>query len=157
MKGADMKVFLKKDIEKIGFSGEIVKVGDGYGRNFLIPRGFAVEVTSENEAFYQNKIKQVVNRKEVIASKTSMLAENIAALKLVLRRKTHDDGKLYGAVATQEIVDLLAQQGVTISKSQVLIDKPIKSKGSYKITIKLTATLLPQVTVMVTPESSALK
>ncbi len=152
-----MKVFLKKDVEKVGLAGEIVKIGDGFARNFLIPRGVAVEITAENEEFYSNKIKQVVNRKEVIASKTSMLAENINAMKLTLRRKMHDDGKLYGSVSTQEIVDLLALQGVMVGKSQVLIEKPIKAKGSYKITIKLTSTLQPQVNLLVTPESSAQK
>lgn len=152
-----MRVFLKKDVEKVGLSGEIVKIGDGFARNFLIPRGIAVEITDENEEFYKNKIKQVVNRKEVIASKTSMLAENINAMKLTLRRKMHDDGKLYGSVSTQEIVDLLALQGVMVGKSQVLIEKPIKTKGSYKVIIKLTSTLQPQVNLLVTPESSAQK
>ena len=152
-----MKVFLKKDVEKIGLVGEIVKVGDGYARNFLIPRGMAVEVTPKNEETLTKQIRQVSNRKEVIASKTSMLAENITAMKLVLKRKMHDDGKLYGSVGAHEIVELLAAQGVAVGKSQIILDKTIKAKGSYKVTVKLTASLQPQVTLLVTPESSAQK
>ena len=152
-----MKVFLKKDVEKIGLTGEIVKVGDGYARNYLIPRDMAVEITAKNEDFYTKQIRQVSNRKEVVASKTSMLAENINSMKLTLKRKMHDDGKLYGSVGANEIVELLAQQGVNVVKSQILLDKAIKTKGSYKVTVKLTASLQPQVTLLVTPESSAQK
>jgi large subunit ribosomal protein L9 len=147
-----MKVYLRKDIEKVGIAGEIIKVGDGYGRNFLIPRGFAVEVTKANESFYQKHAKQVEHRKDVIESKTSMLAERINSLKLALKRKMHDDGKLYGAISPAEIVDLLAKEGVNISKSQVKIDKSIKSKGSHTVTIKLTSKLQAKVTLVVQPE-----
>ncbi len=147
-----MKVYLRKDIEKIGLAGEIIKVGDGYGRNFLIPRGLAVEVTKANEPFYQKRAKQVEHRKDVIETKTSMLAERIKSLKLILKRKTHDNGKLYGAVAPTEIVDLLGKEGINISKSQVKIDKSIKSKGTHKVTIKLTSKLKTQVTLVVQPE-----
>ena len=147
-----MKVFLKKDIEKVGMAGEIIKVWDGYARNYLIPRGFAVEVNARNESVLHTKIQQVQNRKEVIVSKTSMLAERLNAIKIVLKRKLHDDGKLYGAVSQNEVVDLLAEQGITISKGQVMFDKSIKSKGLHKVTIKLTASLKPQVTLQVVPE-----
>src|SRR5579872_1324060 len=152
-----MKIFLKKDVEKIGLAGEIVKVGDGFARNYLIPREMAVEITAKNEDFYIKQIRQVSNRKEVIASKTSMLAENINSMKLTLKRKMHDDGKLYGSVGANEIVELLAEQGVNVGKSQIVLDRMINTKGSYKVTIKLTSSLQPQVTLLVTPESSTQK
>ena len=152
-----MRVFLKKDVEKVGLTGEIVKIGDGFARNFLIPRGLAVEVTTDNEDVFKNKIKQVANRKAVLASKTSMLAENINSMKLVLRRKMHDDGKLYGSVSAHEIVELLAAQGVNVGKGQIILDRAIKEKGVYKVTIKLTSTLQPQITLQVTPETSQQK
>ncbi len=150
-----MKVFLKEDIKNIGMAGEIVKVDDGFGRNFLIPKKLAVEVTAQNEATLQSKIKIVENRKEIINSKTSMLAERIGTLTLTLKRKVHDDGKLYAAVNTSEVADLLAEQGIAVGKSQVLIDKSIKEKGSYKVTIKLTSSLQPQVTLKVVPDHAA--
>jgi large subunit ribosomal protein L9 len=147
-----MKVFLKKDIEKIGMAGEIVKVGDGYARNYLIPRNAAIEITPQNQSFYQGRVKSVDHRKEVIASKTSMLAEHINDMKLTLKRKMHDDGKLYGAISQGEIVDLLSAQGVSINKSQVVIGKSIKTKGAHKVTIKLTSRLKPELTLNVLPE-----
>ena len=111
-----MKVFLRKDIEGVGLSGEVIKVGDGYARNFLIPKGFAAEVTENNEEFFQKKVKNVENRQHVIATKTSMMAEKIKGIKLVVKRKMHDDGKLYGGINATEIVDLLGQKGISVSR-----------------------------------------
>lgn len=147
-----MKVFLKKDVEKIGMAGEILKVNDGYARNFLLPRNLAVEITPGNEPLYQSKVKQVEHRKQVIASKTSMLAEHIGKLSIKLKRKMHDDGKLYGAINANEIVEALAKEGVSISKSQVMINKSIKSKGAHEVTIKLTSRLQPTVRIVISPE-----
>lgn len=147
-----MKVFLRKDIERVGFAGEIVNVKEGYARNFLFPRGFAVELNAGNESFYQSKLRKVEHRKEALETQTSMLAEKIKALKLVIKRKMHDDGKLYGAISPTEIVEILSQKGISISKSQVKIVKSIKTKGSHKVTIKLTSRLLPELRLEVVPE-----
>lgn len=147
-----MKVFLRKDIEKIGLAGEIIKVGDGYARNYLIPKGLAIEITKKNEMFYGKRVKNIEHRKEAIATQTSMLAEKIKSLKLTLKKKTHDDGKLYGAVNASEIVDLLAGKGIIITKNQVKIDKSIKKKGTFTVTIKLTSRLQPQLVINVVPE-----
>ncbi len=147
-----MKVYICKDIEKIGLAGEIIKVSDGYANNFLIPKKLAVEITRNNESFYQARVKKVEHRMEVISSKTSMLAQRIGSLKITLKRKMHDDGKLYGAINPGEIVDALAQHGVSISKSQVLFDKSIKSKGEFMVTIKLTSRLRPKIKVKIIAE-----
>ncbi len=147
-----MKVFLKENIEKIGLAGEVIKVKEGYARNFLLPRKLAVEITKDNEGHYQGRVKAVEHRKEVISTKTSMLAERIQSLKLVLKRKMHDDGKLYGAINPGEIVDLLAKHNISIAKNQVKFDKSIKAKGTFNVTIKLTSRLQPQVIVNIVPE-----
>lgn len=149
-----MKVFLKKTIERVGLAGEVIKVEDGYARNFLFPRKLAEEVTASNEKFYATKIKTVENRKEIIATETSILAEKIGSLSLKLHKKMHDNNKLYGAIAPQEIVDLLKEQGVTVSKSQVIFPKNIKEKGEHEVIIKLSSRLQPSITVHVLPEKS---
>jgi large subunit ribosomal protein L9 len=146
-----MRVFLLKDVEKIGMAGEIVKTSEGYARNFLIPKKLAVEVTPQNEAQFRNKVKTVEHRKEVVATKTSMLAERIKSIELVLRRKMHDGGKLYGAISAHEVVDLLAEKGVSVAKNQVIFDT-IKTKGNYPVTIKLSSKLQPTLTLKVVPE-----
>ena len=147
-----MKVYLLKDVEKVGMSGEIIKVSDGFGSNYLIPRKLGIEITSNNEQFYKKQVKSVEHRKEVISSKTSMLAEKIHSLKITLKRKMHDDGKLYGSINASEIVDILAEKGVSISKNQVEFGKSIKAKGTYDVTIKLSTTLKPSIAVTIVPE-----
>lgn len=150
-----MKVYLLKDIVGVGVCGEIVKVKEGYADNFLLPRKVAIKITKQNELFYSSRAKQVDNRKDVIASKTSLLAEKIKDLKLSLKRKMHDDGKLYGSIHASEIVDLLAQEGVNVSKKQIKLDKAIKEKGSFEIVIKLTSKLQTKFQLKVLPENAS--
>jgi large subunit ribosomal protein L9 len=147
-----MKVFLKENIERVGMAGEIIVVNEGYARNFLIPRGFAVAVTSANESFYKTCLKTVEHRKEVVATQTSMLAEKITHSPITIKRKLHDDGKLYGSINQVEVVQELAKQGINIAKSQVHIEKSIKEKGTHSVTIKLTARLQPSLKVHVVAE-----
>lgn len=147
-----MKVFLLKDIEKVGMAGEIIKVAEGYGSNFLIPRKLAIEVTPQNEASFQKKITLIEKRQEAIATQTSMLAEKIKSIKLLLKRKTHDDGRLYGSINPTEIVELLAQKGVSVAKNQIEFGKAIKSAGTYDVTIKLSSKLQPALKLQIVPE-----
>jgi large subunit ribosomal protein L9 len=125
-----MKIFMRKDLEKVGLTGEMISVDDGYGRNFLIPRGYGVEVTAENEGSFSKRSRQVEKRQEVIATKTSILGDKIKSTKLTIRRKMHDDGKLYGAINHHEIIELLSEKGIILSKNQLRLDKMIKEKGT---------------------------
>ena len=147
-----MKVYLLKDVEKVGLEGEVIKVKEGYAKNFLIPRKLGVILTPANEAFYSKKIKHVEHKKESVESKSSMLAEKIKSLSLTLKRKMHDDGKLYGAVNRSEIVDLLSAKGIKVSKSQIEMDKAIKAKGDFELKIKLSSRLQPKVKLSIVEE-----
>ena len=147
-----MEVFLRKNVAKIGLAGEIIKVGDGFARNFLIPQGLAVEMTSHNKAQFEAKIRKVENRKEIIASEMSMFADRIAGTSVTLKRKMHDNGSLYGAISTSDIVEALSKEGISVAKSQIDIEKPIKTKGSFKVTIKLSSHLKPSITVIIEAE-----
>jgi large subunit ribosomal protein L9 len=150
-----MKVFLLKDVESVGMAGEVLKVKEGYASNFLIPKKLAVKITPKNEHVYANKIKAIENRKEVMASKTSMLAEKIKSIRLSMEKKTHDNGKLYGSINPSEIVDLLSEQGVAVSKSQIKFQKSIKEKGEHKVGVKLTSKLQAELTLKIVPEKVA--
>jgi large subunit ribosomal protein L9 len=152
-----MKVFLVKDVEKVGMAGEIVQVSDGFAANFLFPRKLAVEVTAANQAGFSRRTKTIEKRQEVISSKTSMLAEKIKAAKIVLTSKVHKgkDGEpdeLYGALREGLVVDALANEGIAIAKNQVAFDKPIKTTGVHLVTIKLSNKLQPKLTVKVIAE-----
>lgn len=150
-----MRVFLLKDVEKLGLAGEIVKVREGYALNFLIPRKLGVIITEKNIADYEKRARTVESRKEAIASKSSMLAERIKQMRLTLKRKVHDGGKLYGSVSQAEIAELLAAEGVSVAKNRIIMNKSIKEKGIYDITVKLTSTMHPSFKLVITPESTA--
>ena len=132
-----MKVFLLKDVEKVGLARELIKVADGFAHNYLIPNKLAVIVTPAEEPFFAAKSKLVTNRKEILESKSSMLAEKIKELKLSIACKLHGGEDLYGSVGATEIVKVLDEAGIKITKTQVLLDKPIKKTGNYDINIKL--------------------
>ena len=149
-----MKVYLLQNVERVGLAGELLNVSEGYAKNFLFPKKLAVQITPANEKIYLAKIKTVENRKAVIESETSMLSEKISGLVVKLQEKVHDDKKLYAAVSASEIADALkAQHGIAVSKSQVLIEKSIKTVGQHEVVIKLSSKLQPRITVAI----SALK
>jgi len=144
-----MKVYLLKDIEKVGIAGEIITISDGYAKNFILPRKLGVEVTVSNSEFFQKRAKTIEHRKEVIESVTSMLSEQIKNLSLTIKKKMHDDNKLYASINPSDIVELLAEKNIKVSKSQVIFNKAIKEAGSYPVTIKLSSKLQPQMTLKV--------
>lgn len=147
------KVFLLKDIQNVGMSGEIVSVADGFATNYIVPRKLGIIVTDVNKVEFEKRLQKIEHRHEVVKSKTSMLAEKIKSIQLTIKCKMHEDGKLYGAVRPQVIVDGLAAQGVAVAKNMVVFDKPIKDKGAHEVIIKLSSSLQPKLTVKVLPEA----
>ncbi len=139
-----MKVYMLKDVVNVGMAGTMINVSDGYAKNFLFPRKLAVEVTDENASNFKVKIEAVKQKTEVINSKIAMLAEKIKALHLAIKEKTHDDGKLYGSVGPDEIVELLKKNEIVVNRKQIEFDKSIKAVGDHKVTVKLSAKLKPQ-------------
>lgn len=153
-----MKVFLKEAVQGVGEAGKIINVSDGYAINFLLPRGLAVEVTAANEKGFINRQKNLQKREEVIEAKTSQLAEKVKSLKVVIACKAHDvdkgttAAKLYGALGAAEVVTALAEQGVAVSKSQIVFEKAIKTTGVHPVTIKLSNKLQPKFMLKVVAE-----
>lgn len=149
-----MKVFLLKDVVNVGMANQIVKVSEGYAVNFLIPKKLGIQITPENEKNYLSKVNSVEHKKEVIASKISMLGERIKTLTLTLKKKMHDDGKLYGSVNPSEVVELLAKEGIAVGKSQIVFEKSIKEKGLFPVTVKLTSALKASFSLKVVSENN---
>lgn len=150
-----VRVFLKQNIPNVGKAGQIKTVADGYAANYLVPRKLAVVVTARNEAELQKRFATLQGKETLTGAKSSQLAERIGAVQLVVKRKMHDDGKLYGAISAQEIVDGLKAVGVSVAKNQVVFDKSIKSKGLFSVTIKLSSSLKPSLIVKVVSEATA--
>ncbi len=145
-----MNVFLLQDIVQVGLKNEIIKVSSGYAKNFLFPKKMALEVTPANEKLYTAKSRLVQNRAAAIESTSSLLGDQIGKLRLKLKKKMHDNDKLYAAINQNEIVDLLKEKNISISKSQVIFDKAIKAKGTFEVTVKLSSKIQPKFTLQVT-------
>ena len=138
-----VNVFLLQDVPKIGSKGEIISVKIGYANNYLVAQKLGITVNAQNEKELLANKKILEKKKEVVISKTSLIADRIKDLVLKIEKVTHE-GKLYGSVNASEIVDLLAKEGVKVSKSQIEMPaKSIKTEGTYDIVIKLTTQLKP--------------
>jgi large subunit ribosomal protein L9 len=155
-----MKVMLVKDVYKLGRAGDIKKVADGYGRNFLIPQGFAVLAT-------EGALKQVVKIKAQAEVRRSSqneelkgLADQIKDVTLTFAAKAGDTGKLYGSITTQDIATALTEQVRFEVKRQQVDTQPIRSLGEFKAHVRLTMDLVPEIKIIVhregeTAESAA--
>ncbi|KKQ32512.1 MAG: 50S ribosomal protein L9 [candidate division TM6 bacterium GW2011_GWF2_37_49] len=144
-----MKVFMLKDVEKVGMAGTIVNVSDGFASNFLFPRKLALEVTAGNEKKFVVKVLKKEAQTQAVSSKIGMLAERLKDMVLTVKEKTHDDGKLYGSVGAEEVVALLKEKDISVDRKQIEFAKSIKSVGEHKVTVKLSSKLKPQFTLKV--------
>ena len=139
-----MRVYILKDVERVGLAGQIINVSEGYAQNFLLPKKLAVVVTADNEKFFKVKKIQEGAAKEILNSKVAMLAERIKALHISIKERVHDDGKLYGAVGADEVVALLKAREIVVNKKQIEFEKNIKAVGEHKVTVRLSSKLKPQ-------------
>lgn len=132
-----MKIILKEDVKNVGSMGQIVDVSDGFARNYLIPKGLAVPANTKS-------IKELEHQKKVIqekAKKIKLTAQNISEklsnMKLVIKAKAGEEGKLFGSVTSKDISDALRKEGFDIDKKKIIIDEQIKRLGEYSVTVKL--------------------
>ena len=144
-----MIVYMLKDVEKVGIAGQVVKVSDGYAKNFLIPRKLAKEIGENEQAFFAKKERRSKIDAQTLSSKTAMLAERIKNIHLVVKERVHDNGKLYGAVSADEVVELLKKKEITINRKQVEFKKAIRTVGEHKVGIKLSSKLKPELILKV--------
>lgn len=132
-----MEIILNQDVDKLGKTGQIVKVKNGFARNFLIPRGLALPATSGNlKKLQQEKLKETLQI-EKIKQEAQHLKDRLTNLSLTLPALTHEDGKLYGSITANDISGLLKEEGFDIDKNSIILEEPIKSLGIYEVPIKL--------------------
>ncbi len=133
-----MKVLLTKDVKSLGKKGEIKEVKDGYGRNFLIGKGFALHATNEVIKKYEAEQRRKAQEEASEIERLNELMKKLSDLKLVIKRKLGANGSLFGAITKEEISNELNNQyKIDIDKRSIEIDKPIKMTGSFDISIKL--------------------
>ena len=139
-----MKVILTQDVEKLGQSGELVTVKDGYGRNFLIPSGKAVLATKGSIAEVELMQKRAAKKAEISVQEAKELAQKLESSNLTIAVTTGEDDKIHGTVTNVQIADALMETGIEIDRRSITIDADVKTLGEYTATIHLLGELKPQ-------------
>lgn len=147
-----MKVILMEDVPKLGRRGEVREVATGYARNFLLPKKLAVEATPGNIQNLEHLRRQRERLEARAREAAQAVAERVAALHFVVGTRASEDGRLYGSVSTQDIVEFLERQGIAVEKRRVLLEEPIKALGEYQVAIRLHGDVTATLRVTVTRE-----
>jgi large subunit ribosomal protein L9 len=133
-----MEVILKKNVSKLGYTNDIVKVKPGYGRNFLIPQGYAVLATASAKKAHAEVLKQKSHKEEKLLSEAQGIAEKIGNLEISIATKAGDKGKIFGSINTIQLSDALKNAGFEIDRKSLKIkEEPIKELGSYEAEVNL--------------------
>ena len=132
-----MKLLLKEDVDGLGFCGDEVEVKDGYGRNFLIPKGKALLATPNNLKAFNHQKRIVQAKVKKVTGIAQGVADEISKVTLQTKKKMGEGGKMFGSVTAQEISDLLKAKGVEVDRRKIQIQEPIKKAGEYTIPVKL--------------------
>ena len=145
-----MKVILKQDVKGLGKKDEIVNASDGYAKNYLIPRGIAVEATSGNVNETVNKQKAAADKKQRELDTAKEFASKLKDKSVVIKAKAGENGKLFGAIAGKDIADAIKKQyNIDIDKKKIVLDDPIKTLGDHTVEIKIYAGVAVDVNVSV--------
>ncbi len=147
-----MKVILKETIKHVGKTGQIVEVKDGYARNYLIPKGFALEANIKNVRSLEHEVRVLQERAKKNRDSAQDLADRVSALTLTIMAKGGEEGKLFGSVTTMDVADALVKEGIEIDKRKIFMEEPIKRIGSYSASIKLHPDVSVQLNIQVVQE-----
>jgi large subunit ribosomal protein L9 len=144
-----MQVILREEVPNLGKAGELVNIKDGYGRNYLIPRGLAVIATPRNVRRIEHD-KRVIEQQDAKRRRDAQsFKEKLEALSLTIARNTGEEDKLFGSVTNRDIADALKQEGFDIDRKSILLEQPIKALGVYTVDVKLTAEVTANLKVWV--------
>ena len=147
-----MKVILREDVKDLGHVGELLTVKDGFARNFLLPRGLALEANLKNVKSLEHekrKIQEVVKKAK---SGAEELSSKIAAVTLTIKAKAGEEDKLFGSVTAMDIAEALKKEGLDIDRRKIVLEEPIKRLGNYTVSVKVHSEVSSQFTVHVVSE-----
>ncbi|MEE9208031.1 MAG: 50S ribosomal protein L9 [Gemmatimonadota bacterium] len=148
-----VELILKKDVQDLGIAGEIVDVKAGFARNYLVPRGMALEATEANMRQLTRERSSLEERRTRAANEAQALSERIQGVSLEFAVKAGEEGKLFGSVTSGDIAAALGDKGVEIDRQVVKLGEPIKQLGEYDVSIRLHPDIIPVVHVTVVAEA----
>lgn len=147
-----MKVILKEDVKNLGRMGETVSVKPGYARNFLLPKGLAMEATTKNQQLAEDLKKQVSLKLIKQKEDAEAAAQRLSGVSLEIKAKAGEEGKLFGSVTSMNLEEALKAQGIDIDRKKIVLEEPIKKLGEYEVQIKLHPDVIAKIKVNVVPE-----
>lgn len=148
-----MKVILQQEVKKIGKKGEVLEVSEGYARNFLLPKGLAIEATNGNINMLKQQKEADDRKQQKVLDEARALGEIIKAVTVTIAAKTGEGGRMFGSVTTKDIVDILAQQHrLELDKRKLELKDAIKSLGEYTIPVRIHPEVMVELKVIVVPE-----
>ena len=128
-----MEIILKKNVDKLGYKDETVTVKNGYGRNFLIPQGYAILATPSNKKAHAETLKQRAHKESKILAEAEAIAEKLAGITVKIATKVGENGKIFGSVNTVQLADALRAEGFDIDRKSIKIkEEPIKEVGTFE-------------------------
>ena len=147
-----MEVVLKEDIENLGHMGDVVKVKDGYARNYLLPRGLVVLANNKNLKALEHEQRMISQRRERLTKEAQGISDKLAGVSLEFTAKAGEEGRLFGSVTTIDIEKALKEQGFEVERRRIVLDAPIKNVGDYEVPIRLRPEVTPSIKVKVMSE-----
>jgi large subunit ribosomal protein L9 len=147
-----MEVILREDIERVGNRGQVVKVADGYARNFLLPKRLAVAATDANRKIVEQERQAHLRREAKQKGEAEDLSKLLSGVTVIISQKAGENDQLFGSVTSKDVADALAQKNFTIDRRKVLMDEPIKQLGEFKVPVRLHKDVTAGVTVQVVKE-----
>lgn len=150
-----MEVILREDVSNLGHRGDVVKVADGYGRNYLLPKRLAMEATPANKAVIEQMKSAAVRRSAKEKAEAEQLVTQLNNVSLVFERRVGENDHLFGSVTSVDIAQGLAEKGFTIDRRKVHLDEPLKSTGEFHVPVKLHREVTAHVSVTVKGEEAA--
>ena len=147
-----MKIILKEDVKSIGSMGQIIDVADGFARNYLVPRGLAVEANVKNIKSLEHEKRVIQEKAKKIKNQAQDFAGKISGMTVLIKAKAGEEGKLFGSVTTMDVAEQLKNEGIDIDKKKISLEEPIKRLGSYSVKVKVHPEISAEVNVQVVEE-----
>lgn len=147
-----MKIILRQDMDTLGLEGDTVEVANGYARNYLIPKGIALEANIQNVKLFETQRKKIEIKRLKAKEEAEKIKEKLADVMITISQKAGEEDKLYGSVTNMDIAAHLEKQGILIDRKKISMDKPIKALGEFEVSIRLYPEVTGSIKVAVVPE-----
>ena len=149
-----MEVILKEDVAKLGSRGDVVKVAEGYGRNYLLPRKLAIQANESNKAVIAQMKAAAVRRSAKEKAQAEELAKQFEGVSVSFTRKSGEHDQLFGSVTSGDLADALTKKGFNVDRRKIQLHEPLKTLGDYDVPIKLHKDVTVHVKVVIAKEAS---